>query len=1761
MKTISLSLLGAILFFYATAQRNDLLWLKQISGTGNSTPTAIVVDAAGNHYVAGNFTTTITVESNSLTSAGGQDIYIVKYNTQGQALWQFSIGGSSAENVWGISLSPDGNYLYVGGQFQSNNCNFNGTILSTSGQNDLFLAKYRTSDGVLEWAIKSAYGPTQQLIGNITVDNQGNIVQVGKYIDNVTFYGGLLSLTSTFIGIQQNFVAKFDQDGNVLWAKQFSGDNSNSLIRNVTADNNSYYFSGFYAGLFNLDAIPLNSNALSRDMILFRTDLSGNVQWYRIIAGTGDDYLIRHYTDNSSFQFIAGYYNSPSLVIDSTATEVSLKSCPNVGSNDILTACYSFDGTLQWVRAYGSSGDDQGWGVYANADHVAFSGLYTGNISFGSFNLTNSSSDGFMLETDRNGNVLGVNRAWGNLVDNTNFATIDANGANLFVGSFFSSTLTVGNKTLSNSSTSTTDMFFAKYGRIILSFNVTNNVCYGSNIGAIDLTVSGDGLPPYTYQWSGPYGFTSTDEDISNLYAGWYKVTVTDANLAIKVDSAYVSEGNAILLDFNNTNTSCYGINDGAIDLTVSGGASPYTFLWSTGATIEDINGLAPGPYSVTVTDANSCSTTGSTTISSPSPINVSEVISPPTCVPGNDGAIDISVFGGTPPYTFAWSNGSTTEDISSLNTGTYSVTITDLNNCTAIKTYNLVNPLAPTVSALLESPSCFPGNDGSIDIIVSGGTMPFSYLWNDGDINEDRTNLSAGNYSVTVTDANNCSAVKENMILPSNNPPSLSAISTKPSCDPGADGAIDLIVYNGTAPFTFNWSNGSTTEDIAGLLPGTYSVTVADAKNCTTTLTQVLTTDSPIVSITYIGNTTFCQGDSILLYATNESGFTFEWSVDGNSILNSNVPVLSAKQSGTYQVVVTNLSGCKGYSNTVTITVNPSPTITINASSNFICEGTPVLLTAGGAVSYSWSNGSTSNPITVQPSTTTTYTVTGTDANGCTNTNQIAITVNQRPAISAVVTNETCSNGTGAIDITVTGGTTPYTFAWSNGNTTEDISNLNDGTYTVTVSTAFSCTNTYTTTVGAYIPLSASINTHSLLIFCNNIANGEAHVTTLNGNPPYTYQWSNSITTSYNTQLPAGINYVTVTDQCNETVVDSIVVGAMPSLQINISSSLPATCSTSTNGQATVTTLNGVQPFAYAWSNSMSVSAVASDLPVGMQYVTVTDYCGSVIDSVYIDYLPAMQASIASTTPITCAGNNDGTATVLIVDGVPPFTYVWSNGETTSTATQLGQGLQSVTVTDACGWTILSTTISVASPLSISITDSTAASCSTISDGTAFVTAVNGTPPYSYAWSSGETVPNASQLSEGWNYVTVTDVCGSLVDSVLITVIPPVTATISFVNDATCKNSQDGKAIVMVENGVAPYQFAWSNSQSTSNMAFDLTPGWNYVTVTDICNTSVDSVYVGYRTPLMPSLILTSTNCSTDSTGSAMVIAQYGVPPFTYNWSYGSSTDSLLTQLPAGQYMVTVSDFCGDTVLSFQITPLPLLELQYQKTDVTCFGQSTGQIILYPDKGVPPYQYTWSNGLPPLSSQTGLNSGWYKLTVSDQCGSITDSVLISQPVPIQVLSSISPASSDIANDGQIEITVLGGIQPYSFVWSNNETTSNLNNITAGNYTLTITDANNCLYVDTFTVDFDAELEVFNTFTPNGDGKNDVWNIPFLKYYPNCEVSVFDQWGVKVFESVGYSTPWDGKYKGKELPAGTYYYVIDLKNNNKALTGSLTIIK
>jgi hypothetical protein len=361
-----------------------------------------------------------------------------------------------------------------------------------------------------------------------------------------------------------------------------------------------------------------------------------------------------------------------------------------------------------------------------------------------------------------------------------------------------------------------------------VSVNATSTPATCVANGSATASANG-GQAPYNFAWSNG----ATGASIA-APAGSYSVTATDANGCTGTASTNISNPNAPTATLSATAVTCNGGNNGAVSMTVSGGVAPYTFAWSNGATTQNISGLTAGTYSATVTDANNCAFNASANVSQPAAIALTGAnITNVSCFGGNNGAIDISVGGGTAPYSYSWSNGATTQDVTGLIAGTYSGTITDANGCTASAAAPVTEPSEIQLTgANLTNVSCFGGNDGALDITIGGGTAPYSYSWSNGATTEDISDLTAGTYSGTITDANGCTFTGG---APITEPAAALNVTATVTPSTGNDGAIDVTVSGGTAPYTFNWSNGATTEDISGLAPGIYSGTITDANGCST--------------------------------------------------------------------------------------------------------------------------------------------------------------------------------------------------------------------------------------------------------------------------------------------------------------------------------------------------------------------------------------------------------------------------------------------------------------------------------------------------------------------------------------------------------------------------------------------------------------------------------------------------------------------------------------------------------------------------------------------------------------------------------------------------------------------------------------------------------------------------------------------------------------------------------------------------------------
>jgi hypothetical protein len=381
--------------------------------------------------------------------------------------------------------------------------------------------------------------------------------------------------------------------------------------------------------------------------------------------------------------------------------------------------------------------------------------------------------------------------------------------------------------------------------------------CNGFSDGSIDITVA-DGLAPYTYD----YGTGSVSgTTIPSLAAGTYNVTVNDSGGCETEFTTTLADPPVLTLSTTQTDVECFGQATGAINLTVSGGTTPYTYLWNDAVTTKNRSNIPAGTYTVDVTDANGCTDNTSVTITENPGMSLSSSITPADCVGEASGAIDLTVTGASGSPTFNWSNGASSEDLTNVLAGSYTVDVTDASGCTSSATYVVGEPAAAlSATATMINVSCNGNSDGSIDLSPTGGTPPYSFLWSNAAIVDDIAGLAAGTYTVDITDDNGCTfTLSKDITEPA--PLSLSTSVSNATCPSDSDGVIDLTVAGGTSPYTFDWSNDGLEpidDDLEDLTeaPGTYSVVVTDANGCTATTSATIAADNTNPSApTSIGN------------------------------------------------------------------------------------------------------------------------------------------------------------------------------------------------------------------------------------------------------------------------------------------------------------------------------------------------------------------------------------------------------------------------------------------------------------------------------------------------------------------------------------------------------------------------------------------------------------------------------------------------------------------------------------------------------------------------------------------------------------------------------------------------------------------------------------------------------------------------------------------------------------------------------------------
>lgn len=556
--------------------------------------------------------------------------------------------------------------------------------------------------------------------------------------------------------------------------------------------------------------------------------------------------------------------------------------------------------------------------------------------------------------------------------------------------------------------------------------------CFGDVAGSISSVVA-DGVPDYTWTYSN--GETVTQEETTHeitVPAGYYYITVTDGSGCQATGEANVLNANPRLQATSSAiNVACSGENSGTLMVNPTGGLAPYSYEWQpNGSTEQNVYGVGAGDYTVLITDAAGCTAQQSLTITEPAnPLVITGADTQNILCFGNStGSINLSVDGGTAPYSYEWSNGAHVQDLSNIVAGIYDVTVTDALGCVVTASYTITQPDQLTVDVVTTDIKCFGLHSGSVDLTALGGMVPYSYEWSTGETTHDLQNLDAGYYLATVTDGNGCTEYAMAQVVQPVLPLQVSATSTNIRCFGDADGTIDLTVQGGTQPYEYIWSNDEISSSLRNLVPGTYYVTINDANLCsvydTIQITQPVAPMSGYISGTDVSCNGGSDGSVIATFDGGTQPYQYEWS---NGVWQQNLYNVVA---GEYSVTATDANLCH-HEMTYTIT-EPDPFYVQMMDDITICYGMTVQIGIGilsGSVppyTIHWSEGDGGMTNIVTPTATTTYTATISDAANCTSTEQhVTVTVLDPLKMTVNLLSDTiaCPGTEVAFDVVISGG------------------------------------------------------------------------------------------------------------------------------------------------------------------------------------------------------------------------------------------------------------------------------------------------------------------------------------------------------------------------------------------------------------------------------------------------------------------------------------------------------------------------------------------------------------------------------------------------------------------------------------------------------------------------------------------------------------------------------------------------------------------
>lgn len=1205
---------------------------------------------------------------------------------------------------------------------------------------------------------------------------------------------------------------------------------------------------------------------------------------------------------------------------------------------------------------------------------------------------------------------------------------------------------------------------------IDLTIGTIEDASCGENNGVAVGVIDG-GIEPIVYDL-GP--LSSSTSRFENLAPGAYTMIATDANGCTATHSFTIDATPPLSLSIANVEDADCAQASGQITVTTIGGTPPILYDYGNGITANPIfSNLNPGTYLITATDANGCESVQSARVSSEGNLDVEVASQIDASCGENNGAFTVSVVAGQAPFSFDLGQGvSDNNTFTDLGAGNYQLTITDNSGCLITQdiVINEIPPLGLEVLNIINA-NCSAGG-GAFSVFASGGTLPITFSIGDNETsNPFFSDLAAGSYTITATDANGCQATQSIEIDLIGTLELAAAEVVDATCGLN-NGRITVNPISGRSPYQYQL--GGTTVNssiITNLAAGTYEIIVTDAVGCSATQTITIEEQGG-VEANILSSTIANCAQSIGQFEVEVTSGMPPYRYDiGNG--EQGEPIFTNLSGGTYEVTIIDANDCEA-TQSVTIEETPPITTEIANQNNTSCgleNGLFSINVRTGTAPYTFEIGNeTFDNGNFENLSAGTYEVVITDANDCSTVEVVTIEegTSTIEAIASVDVIASCGQSIGSFEVTATGGVEPYTYSIGNGDQTEPIfTNLSGGDYEYTITDATGCTFTSQIEIEETPPITATIENQSDAKCGEDNARFDVVVTS--GTPPYSYNIGNGVVSNPTfTNLPSGFYTVTITDANFCTTTESVGLDESLPLSVNIEEKVIAKCGAA-NGAFTAAVTGGTAPYTYSIGTASTNDPTFENLSGGNYELTITDSqgCEEVVE-VEIEQTNTITAQLVSQTIATC-GQENASIEITVEGGQVPYEYIIDDETySESTINGLGVGTYNVTVSDAfdCS-TNLQVTIEENSNIQASVEAVQDDSCGEGSG--AFTIAVSaGTAPYTFTWENGTNENGIFTNVAAGNYnVTATDAAGcQAIVQVDIEAGTDLELTVLNQQAPTCSEA-NGVITVSANGGIEPYSFSIGNGTSTSSTFNGLSSGDYTVEVID-GNGCVSEVEINLTSPdAAPVVSIVNqldVSCRLNN-GSFELQVEGGATPYTYDMGDGTTNNPIFTDLSEGTYVVTITDDKGCEVMQeVTIGSVDELIVKIENLENASCEQANGQFTVTPEGGAAPYTYNIGNGATNNPTFTNLAEGIYTVTVVDSrnCEEIHVAT-VSQDEPIRT-SIVNRADANCgASSGAFTVIVFGGTEPYQYDIGAGVTGNNrFENLESGNYELTITDDKGC---------------------------------------------------------------------------------------------------